>query len=134
MQKKICKQTHVCYISILTLLLFSCSMNNYKFTTKISENLYIETYNVFGSGAYGGDINMDVITDSLTFRVVVGKYDNYNEFYNYKCNGDSIIITFGMEVGRDSTKIIYSETKLISELSQLNNLTTKIDELPIIFN
>ncbi len=134
MQKKICEQTHVCYISILILLLFSCSMNNYKFTTEISQNIYIETYNVFGSGAYGGDINMDVITDSLTFRVVVGKYDNYNEFYSYKCNGDSITITFGMQVGRDSTKIISSKSKLISELSQLNNLNIKIDKLPVIFD
>jgi hypothetical protein len=139
MQKKIWKQTHVCCISIVTLLFFSCSFNkrysnNYKFTTKISENLYIETYSVFGSGAYGGDINMDIITDSLTFRVIVGKYDNYNEFYNYKCNGDSIKIVFGMQLGRDSTKIISSKKKLVSELSELNNLSIKLDKLPKIFN
>jgi len=121
-------------MSVLALFLFDCSsLNNYKFTTEISEHLYIETYNVFGSGAYGGDVNVDVVTDSLTFRIIVGEYDDYDEFYTYKCNGDSLKVIFGRQVGRDSSKIISSKKKLISKLSQLDNISSEINKLPKIY-
>lgn len=57
-----------------------------------NKNLYVETYTIFGSGAYGGDRVSDYLTDSINFRIYVGAYDNGEEAYSYQCKSDSVYI------------------------------------------
>ncbi len=62
-------------------------------TTRVcSKNLFVETYEIAGGGAYGGDRVSDYLTDSVNFRMHVGVYDNGDEGYSYECDGDSVHI------------------------------------------
>lgn len=113
-------------LSYLTLILicFSCQderskKQHYK-TIKICDKIYIETFVVFSSGAYGGDIHSDYITDSLHFRLFIGTEDTENEILFTQCKGDSLVVkksTVNKE--NDSVKInflkVYSKKELIEE-------------------
>ena len=83
-------------ISIQLLLLFGCvssaNKKEYKNTTKVCDKLYVEAYTVFGSGAFGGDIIAEYLTDSSNFRILIGTFDNYKEAISYKCTNDSVLI------------------------------------------
>jgi len=57
-----------------------------------SNILFVETYTIFGSGAYGGDRVSNYLTDSVNFRFFIGAYDNAHENYTYLCKGDTIYI------------------------------------------
>jgi hypothetical protein len=81
---------------IVLLVLMSCnnkkSKKDYRTTVPVCDKLYVEVYRVFGSGAFGGDLLSDYLTDSANFRVFIGTYDDYSENYAYKCNGMNIVI------------------------------------------
>ena len=68
-----------------TFLLFGCGYNKrskkyHTFTNPICDgSLYIEGYTVFGSGALGGNMMSDYLTDSINFRIYVGTYDDAPE-------------------------------------------------------
>lgn len=68
------------------------SKKDYYSTTPLKNGLYVETFTVFGSGASGTDMMSDYLTDSLSFRIYAGTYDQGSEYYYYNMNGDSIII------------------------------------------
>jgi len=69
------------------------SKKYHRFTNPICNgSLYIEGYTVFGSGALGGNMMSDYLTDSANFRIYVGTYDDSPEKYFYTCKGDSIYI------------------------------------------
>jgi hypothetical protein len=55
--------------------------------------LFVETYKIFESGAYGGDRVSDYLTDSFNFRMYVGTFDNGKEHFKYQCMGDSIYLS-----------------------------------------
>ncbi|RYZ92881.1 MAG: hypothetical protein EOP47_29900, partial [Sphingobacteriaceae bacterium] len=55
-------------------------------------NLYIKTYTIFGSGAWGGDLNAVYLTDYVNFRVLLGEVDEAYEQVKIKCNGNHLII------------------------------------------
>jgi hypothetical protein len=57
------------------------------------KHLFVETYKIFESGAYGGDRVSDYLTDSATFRMYVGTFDNGKERFKYQCTGDSIYLS-----------------------------------------
>ncbi|MHB8208723.1 hypothetical protein [Mucilaginibacter sp.] len=55
-------------------------------------NLYREDYCVYGMGALGSDLNSVYLTDSSSFRVYIGTYDNEDEHIIPKCKGDTMIV------------------------------------------
>ena len=89
------------YSLVFAFLLFifiSCrderSKKEFVLTTKICDSFYIEKYNIFRQGAFGGDIRSHYLTDSVNFRVYIGSYDNGYQHYYYKCTDDSIYVYF----------------------------------------
>ena len=69
-------------------MIFSGCIKKYKYTTKVCEHtLYVEAFNVNPAG-----VDADYITDSVNFRLYVGKFDNEHEIYRYSCSGDSLLI------------------------------------------
>ena len=109
---------------ILVISCISCQderskKQHYK-TIEICNKIYIETYVVFSSGAYGSDVHADYITDSLHFRLFIGTEDTGNEILFTQCKGDSLIVkksTVNKE--NDSVKVnfvkIFSKKDLIKE-------------------
>jgi hypothetical protein len=61
-------------------------------TAKICNGLYVETYLVFGQGAYGLDQVSDWLTDKSNFRMYIGTYDEGNGGFNFQCKGDSVYV------------------------------------------
>jgi hypothetical protein len=73
--------------AMISLLIVGC-VKKYKFTTKVcGGQFYIEDFNVNPAG-----VNEAYLTDSINFRIYVGKYDNEHENFSFVCNGDSIKI------------------------------------------
>lgn len=69
------------------LILIGCS-EKHKWTTGVCENrFFVERFNVNPAG-----IDVHYLTDSSTFRIYVGKFDNEHENYSYSCVGDSIVV------------------------------------------
>lgn len=81
-------------------------------------NLKVERYMVFGSGAFGGDLLSDYITDSTNFRKYVMTYDSSREKINYKCENKKIYIEV-YDIELTPRKLIKKDTfelnKLIKE-------------------
>jgi len=139
MHTTICKKTLKFYskfysIIFIILLQFSCKENGkgeYQFTTKVCGKFYVEEYRTFGSGALGGDIIADYLTDSSNFRVFVGEFDNYDSHFSYKCTGDSLSIYSLHKADSDSTfQIVKTSLYLISNLVKQHNIGhTSIDTI-----
>ena len=70
----------------IAILVSGCE-KEYKHTLKACNNLYVETFNVNPAGVDG-----DYLTDSINFRLYVGRWDNEHEYFAYSCKGDSIYI------------------------------------------
>jgi hypothetical protein len=93
------------------LLLAGCA-SKYKFTAKVCDKkIYAEIFNVNPAG-----VDAAYLTDSVNFRLYIGKYDNEHENFGCECNGDSIeIIKFANDsVGQ--RKRVDSLTLSISSL------------------
>ncbi|MFX1705666.1 hypothetical protein PV783_16990 [Chitinophaga sp. CC14] len=75
---------------------------------KLCKDLYVEMYTVFGSGAFGGDIMGEYLTDSTNFRMFVGTFDNAHETFSYKCEGDSVLIYKRVTGADGSTWVVKS--------------------------
>jgi hypothetical protein len=63
-------------------------------TLEICDGIYVENYTTFGMGAGGGSMLGDCLTDSATFRVFVGIYDEGYEGISYNCHLDSLRVKF----------------------------------------
>lgn len=78
--------------------LFSCKndKNKDKLKTIIpicNQRLFVEKYEVWGGGAYGGDMISAYLTDSTNFRKYLRTYDNAHEGIAFECMGkDSILV------------------------------------------
>ncbi len=74
-------------IAILITSITSC-YKNYKVTARVcNSNLYEEIYEVTAAGVYAS-----YLTDSISFRIYIGKYDPESGYYNFICKGDSLYI------------------------------------------
>ena len=109
---------------ILVLVFFFLSCGNdrnrdkHSSTVMICKNLFVETYLIFGSGAYGGDRVSDQLTDSTNFRIYIGTYDNGHEAYSYGCKGDSIYIYKITGRQENKNKIVSTTAYSFSELKK----------------
>jgi hypothetical protein len=79
------------------LLLYSCrndrSKDDHDRTSRVCDSsFFVETFTVFGGGAWGGDMVSQYLTDSTNFRIYIGTYDNAHEAYSYECQGDTITV------------------------------------------
>jgi hypothetical protein len=89
-------------------------------TIKIADNLFKERFTVFGSGAFGGDLEAVYLTDSIHFRIYIGTEDYPNKYFNINCMGDSIIIQ-KLKIDEENSrqkaleKKFYLKHKLIEE-------------------
>ena len=92
---------------ILSIIYINCT-KRYKFTKNFCDNkLYAEVYNINPAG-----VNADYLTDSLNFRILIGRTDSDHERYHYSCSGDSIPIQkFVMNLDGD---MVVGETKSYS--------------------
>ena len=75
------------------LILFACLLfpgcgRKYDRTVKVcGDSLYVEVYDMNLVGT-----SLDYLTDTINFRLFVGKYDNEHENFNYRCEGDTLSI------------------------------------------
>lgn len=110
---------------VLVVVIFSSCMNkydksNHKFTTKIQNGYYLETYSVFSQGAFGTDIYSQYLTDSNSFRLFIDTYDTENEAISYTLNEDTIVLTkYHFEKNKEKD-IIYNKIFPIEELKKIN--------------
>lgn len=79
--------------------------------------LFVETYMIFNSGAYGGDKVSGYLTDSTNFRKYIGTFDNGINFYSFVCKGDSVDVYYGQSHSPQN-KIISIKPYLISDLKK----------------
>lgn len=61
-------------------------------TVLCNKSLFVETYKIFESGAYGGDKVSDYLTDSANFRIYIGTFDNADGGYSFECKEDSVYV------------------------------------------
>lgn len=116
-------------IAIFFLLFFtSCydkySKKYYHSTTLLKNGLFVESFTVYGSGASGTDMITDYLTDSLTFRMYAGTYDQGPEYYYYQINGDSILIQKYKSSSESKSKqkeLIDKQLYFLSKLKQSNS-------------
>jgi len=81
---------------------------------KICDDLLIESYVIFGSGAFGGDMHSNYLTDSIHFRVFIGKEDTYNEVITVKCNGDLLSVE-KLRTDEKNDSLVLLEKKILSK-------------------
>ena len=78
--------TTLAWSLLTTILLFTGCVKRHRSTTKVcGGRLYAECFNV---NPFGVDENY--LTDSMSFKIYIGKFDNEHENFSYVCNGDSI--------------------------------------------
>jgi hypothetical protein len=74
---------------LLITLLLGCNSKtkrNYKYTFKREQNLYIEVYRA----GLIGNLTSQYLTDSLTFRLYLGTFDDENARIYCKIDGDDV--------------------------------------------
>lgn len=114
-------------VTIFILLFFSScydkySKKYYHSTTPLKNGLFVESFTVFGSGASGSDMITDYLTDSMSFRIYAGTYDQGPEYYYYQINGDSILIQkFKSSVGSIQKKLLDKQLYFLSKLKYTNS-------------
>ncbi len=89
------KKIFILIVSFFCCFFYHCS-NNKHFEYKIvdvinlSDSIYCEEYLYYGGGVFGGEIIYSYITDSISFRKYVGKYDD-NSMIIYKTDTNNRI-------------------------------------------
>jgi hypothetical protein len=109
----------------IALLLVSCVNNSSKKnlvnTIHICGKLHVEVYKVFASGAHGGDLIAEYLTDSTNFRKYIGTYDDGFEIYTYSCDETAIVVRrIKREVGTKNKEI----SRIVLDLKTLRNSKT----------
>jgi hypothetical protein len=86
---------------------------------EICDNLYLEIFKSFSSGAFGGDIHSKYVTDSVHFRLFVGTEETESEVLFAHCSGDFLIIKESLtDRMNDSTRILYEKVYSIAALKK----------------
>src|ERR1700741_2595505 len=109
------------YVFLFLLLFTTCSIDDhsrehYRATTKISEDLYVETYSASSDILFS-----DWITDSTNFRFFIGSY-NKGEEPSYKCSGDSVFLTRVAVLGKSDHFNFNTTAYSLEELRKLHHL------------
>jgi hypothetical protein len=106
-------------------LLYIGCVTKHKATIKVcGGQFYIESFNVNPAG-----VDEDYITDSLNFRLYVGKFDNEHENFSYVCKGDSItIMKLVMETQGNQMKITDSKMLSFADLKSKKNIKEPVFE------
>lgn len=80
-------------------------------------NIYREKYTVSHAGMYGGAIYADYLTDSVSYRVVVGRHTE-NQNYKYEYKNDTVFIDKMSIENRDSVAIIDSKIYTVAKMKK----------------
>lgn len=56
------------------------------------KDLHLEIFSDLGVGLPGSDLTYDYLTDSSSFRLFIGKYDDISEILTTDIKGDSVLI------------------------------------------
>jgi hypothetical protein len=114
-------------LAIMSIILFSCndkySRKSHNRTTEIKKGLFVETFTVFGSGAFGTDLVTQYLTDSISFRKYIGTFDEGVEYYFYKTSGDTIHIEkYKSGQNIEPKKLLWKEQLFFSELQKTKTI------------
>lgn len=111
------------YLLFSLLFLFSCrndrSKDNLKAIIPIcNHRLFVEKYEVWGGGAYDGDMISAYLTDSTDFRIYLRTYDNAHEGIAFECKGEDSICVYKqvLDTTINKFKIISTTIYSLSEL------------------
>ncbi len=107
---------------IIASILFVGCVNRHKSTVKLCDGkLYVEIFNINLAG-----VDEEYLTDSIKYRIYIGKFDNEHEWFSYICKGDSIKIIKFVENTRAGKKkldsLVISFTDLINKDRNSNPL------------
>jgi hypothetical protein len=103
----------------LVLLAAGCRYK-FKYTIKLcNSKFYAEVYNINPAG-----VDEAYFTDSTTFRVYIGKFDNEHEMFKYVCDGDSITINKMAQDATGRMKIVGTRVLSVLNLSK-NKVNSK---------
>ena len=106
-------------VGVIFCVLSGCK-RRYKTTeTVCKDNLFVETFIVY-------PLEENYLTDSSTFRVYIGKYDEDNESYSYKCNRDTIIVE-KFSMNDNNPKDPYKRSNRVVDKQVLDLATLKKD-------
>ncbi|HEX5001698.1 MAG TPA: hypothetical protein VFW78_04320 [Bacteroidia bacterium] len=100
------------------------SRKDHKRTIEVCDSLYAEEFSTFGQGAFGGDRIGQWLTDSTSFRIYLGVFDESSGKITIECSRDSIFVTqFPDELDVNiHLKSPQTKTYQLKELKKLNNL------------
>ena len=104
---------------VLLLLFFGCT-KKFKTTFKICNDYYAEVFNKNPAG-----VGEYYLTDSVSFRVFIGDYDEDHEFYKFKCDGDSIFAFKFIMNDKKEGEYIMQERSIynITKLKKVNSIS-----------
>ena len=100
------------------------SRKNHKWTYKVCDSLYAEIFSTFSQGAWGGDRDGKWLTDSTTFRIYLGAFDEVEGKIIIECKNDSVLVTQypdNLDVNKD-LKAPLTKTFRIKDLKKTDNL------------
>ena len=98
------------------------SRKNHKLTFKVCDNLYTEIFSTFGQGALGGDRDGKWLTDSTSFRIFLGVFDEANGKIIVECKNDSVLVTQYPD-DLDVNKHLKSPVTRIYQLNDLKKMS-----------
>jgi hypothetical protein len=84
----------------------------------------MEIFSTFGQGAFGGDRDGKWLTDSMSFRIFLGAFDETNGKIVVECERDSVLVTQfpdNLDVNKH-LKSPVTKTYQLKELKKKNNL------------
>src|SRR5258708_37525116 len=80
-------QVKFMFVLIFALFANGCFQRSKRDTVELNCHLYVENFNINPFG-----VDQVYLTDSLNFRVYVGKYDVEHETFTFVCKEDTIIV------------------------------------------
>ena len=110
------------YLPLLAVILLATGcIETYSYTVKIrNSSLYSEVYNFNPAG-----VDKAYLTDSVNFRVYIGKFDNEHEVFKYLYKGDSITVYKMAQDSAGMMKVSDQRTLSIGDLSRNKMNSTK---------
>ena len=83
-----------------------------------NQHLFVEKYEVWGGGAYDGDMISVYLTDSTNFRIYLRTYDNAHESIGFECKGEDSVNVYNqvIDTATNKFKTVMSKVYSLSEL------------------